>query len=311
MYGSAVLLLLPELRQGRWGGLVVSGLLVCANYGVWYPVFASHPYLEIFVLDIGQGDSIFIRFPNQRTMLVDGGIRTQNTDMGERVLVPFLRHQGMSHIDVVVGSHAHSDHIGGLITVLERVSVGHYLDSGQSASSWTSREVRRLVEKNGIKYHAVAAGDSLVGLGGVGALILHPIAAFVTREEGASQGLNNGSVVMSMDYEGRKVLFTGDIEHETDGVILRWRERLRADILKAAHHGSRTSSTQLFLNAVNPSMVVVSCGIKNKFRHPSPEVIARYQAMGLDIYRTDHSGAIRFRIDARGIETQSWVSWEK
>lgn len=311
IYGLGTLLFLPLFRQRPYRIYVFSGVLLCANYGVWQPIWVGPRHMEMFVLDIGQGDAIFMRFPNGKTMLVDGGIRTQHMDMGNRVVLPFLRSQGISHIDVVVGSHAHSDHIGGLIAVLERVHVGHYLDSGQPANTWTAREVRRLVSEKGVRYHAVAAGDSLVGLGGVGGVVLHPVADFVSDEDGVSHGLNNGSVVMRFTYLGRSILLTGDIEHETDGALLRWNERLRADILKAAHHGSRTSSTQAFLNGVRPSWVAVSCGIKNKFRHPSPDVIDRYAQMGIHIMRTDLSGAIRFFIGEEGITTQTWLVHNK
>lgn len=310
IYGLLILLFLPRLRVRPFGGIILCGVLVCANVAVWQPILVPRDYLEMFVLDIGQGDAIFIRFPNNKTMLVDGGIRTQHQDMGERVVLPFLRSQGIGHIDVVVGSHAHSDHIGGLISVLERVSVGHYVDSGQIANTWTSREVQRLIKKNNVQYHAVAAGDSLVGLGGVSALVLHPAPTFVSDEEGASHGLNNGSVVMRLAYEGRKILLTGDIEHETDEALLRWKGRLQSDILKAAHHGSRTSSTQDFLEGVRARWVAVSCGIKNKFKHPSPEVIDRYDQMGMVVSRTDLGGAIRYVIDKNKIEVTSWVDIE-
>jgi len=311
IYGFCVFLLLPFFRQRPYHMYMLGGVLLCANYGVWQPLWQTRQHLEVFVLDIGQGDAIFIRFPNGKTMLVDGGIRTQHMDMGTRVVLPFLRSQGISHIDVVVGSHAHSDHIGGLIAVLERIHVGHYLDSGQPAETWTAREVRRLVAQKDIRYHVVAAGDSLVGLGGVGGVVLHPVPSFITQENGVSHGLNNGSVVMRFNYLGRSLLLTGDIEHETDGALLRWKDRLRSDILKAAHHGSRTSSTQAFLNGVNPTWVAVSCGVKNKFRHPSPEVIHRYAEMGVHILRTDLSGAIRFVMGADGITTQTWLVQNK
>jgi len=196
IYGFCVFLLLPFFRQRPYHMYMLGGVLLCANYGVWQPLWQTRQHLEVFVLDIGQGDAIFIRFPNGKTMLVDGGIRTQHMDMGTRVVLPFLRSQGISHIDVVVGSHAHSDHIGGLIAVLERIHVGHYLDSGQPAETWTAREVRRLVAQKDIRYHVVAAGDSLVGLGGVGGVVLHPVPSFITQENGVSHGLNNGSVVM-------------------------------------------------------------------------------------------------------------------
>ncbi len=311
IYGLGVLLFLPQFRQRPYRIYVFGGVLLCANWGVWQPRLLARQHMEVFVLDIGQGDAIFMRFPNGKTMLVDGGIRTQHIDMGTRVVLPFLRSQGISYIDVVVGSHAHSDHIGGLIAVLDRVNVGHYLDSGQFAETWTAREIHRLVQEKNIRYHVVAAGDSLVGLGGVGGVVLHPSPSFVAPEEGVSHDLNNGSVVIRFDYLGMALLLTGDIEHETDGALLRWKDRLRADILKAAHHGSRTSSTKAFLDGVHPTWVAVSCGVKNKFRHPSPEVIQRYAEMGLNILRTDLSGAIRFVLSGDGITTQTWLNRNK
>jgi competence protein ComEC len=311
IYGLAVMLVLPELRKGTRAACVLGGILLCANYGVWKPVFVPNRNLEMVVLDIGQGDSIFLRFPNGKVMLIDGGIRSLNDDKGLGVVLPFLRSQGIFRIDVMVGSHAHSDHIGGLVSVLSKMRVDHYLDSGQIADSWTSREVRRLVAENGIRYHQVAAGDSLVGLGGVGALILHPEPVFGSEESGVSHGLNNGSVVIRLDYCGRKILLTGDIERETDGALLRWGDRLHADILKAAHHGSRTSSSIAFLRGVSPSWVAVSCGIKNKFRHPSPEVIARYKDMGVEVLRTDLGGAIRFVVGRDSIYVRTCLSEDK
>ena len=307
LYGAFALLILPYWRRRSCLVYVLCGVLLCANYGVWQPILMPNRNLVVYVLDVGQGDGIFLQFPNGKTMLVDGGIRTQHADVGERVILPFLRSQGISKVDVVVGSHAHSDHIGGLISVLSRVNVGHYLDSGQVAPTWTAREVRRLVEEKGIVYHAVAAGDSLVGLGGVGGLILHPVPQFVKNDGEVSHGLNNGSVVMRLQYGENEILLTGDIEHETDGALLRWQERLQADVLKAAHHGSKTSSTQAFLNGVKPQWIAVSCGIKNKFRHPSPEVIARYDFIGGQTLRTDLMGAIRFVMDGQQIQVDTWL----
>ena len=111
---------------------------------------------------------MFPRFPNGLTRLVDGGLRGRGNDAGERVVIPFLRDKGVKEIAVVVGSHHHSDHIGWLVTVLERHAVSHYLDAGQFYGSWTAKRIRELVERKGIRYWAVAAGDSLIGFGGVG-----------------------------------------------------------------------------------------------------------------------------------------------
>ena len=307
LYLCAALLILPGTRSHRWGRRLVFVGLSLANLWVWSGIWQRPSGLRMLVLDVGQGDGIFLRFPNGRTMLVDGGLRAANIDMGERVLIPFLKAEGINRIDAVVASHPHSDHIGGFVTLLERVEVGWYLDAGQNYDSWTARRVRTLIQERGIRYAAVEAGDRLAGLGGVDALVLHPTPDYVSQQGPAPLGLNNGSVVIRLTYGSSTLLLTGDIEHETDPDLLRWGDRLRAKVLKAAHHGSRTSSTAAFLSAVRPELVAVSCGIRNKFRHPSREVIQRYEAMGISIYRTDLMGAVEIRIDEQGIDARGWL----
>ena len=308
LYFCLLMLIVPEVRRQTAGRYLVFCCLGLANLWVWSGIFQRPSGLEVVVLDVGQGDGVFLRFPNGRTMMVDGGLRTVGIDVGERVLVPFLRERGIRRIDIVVASHPHSDHIGGLVTLLERFEVGHYLDGGQTYGSWTARRIRTLIRERGIAYQAVAAGDSLVGLGGAGVLVLHPTPAYVSMDGEAPHGLNNGSVVLRITFGGKAVLLTGDIEHETDRDLLRWEERLRAEVLKAAHHGSRTSSTAAFLAAVRPQLVTVSCGVDNKFGHPAPEVIRRYEQMGLTIFRTDKVGAIQIVIDGEEMRAEGWLT---
>lgn len=307
LYLCAVLLILPETRSGPWGRRLVFAGLSIANLWVWSGVGQRPADLRILVLDVGQGDGIFLRFPNGRTLLVDSGVRAFNIDIGERVLIPFLKAEGINRIDAVVATHPHSDHIGGFVTLLERVEVGWYLDAGQFYDSWTARRIRTLIRERGVRYEAIEAGDRLGGLGGVDALVLHPTPDYVSRRGPAPMGLNNGSVVIRLTYGGSAVLLTGDIEHETDQDLLRWGDRLRADVLKAAHHGSRTSSTAAFLGAVRPDLVAISCGVRNKFGHPSREVIRRYEKMGIHVYRTDEIGAVEIRIDEKGIDARGWL----
>ena len=307
IYLILIPLIHPTARR-LWGTYCLIIVLVLANIGVWKNILQTESALEVYFLDVGQGDAVFCKYPNGRTLLVDGGIRTQYTDMGQRVILPFLKSQSIDHIDVVVGSHPHADHIGGLISVLEHVSVGHYLDAGQHVDSFTGKRLQEIVKAKGIRYQAVAAGDSLVGIGG---LVLHPTSAYVSDSGPAPDGLNNGSVVIRIVHQGTAILLTGDIEHETDGDLVRWGHRLRSDILKAAHHGSRTSSTPEFLAGVNPCVVAISCGINNKFRHPSPEVVQRFHEMGIQIWRTDHSGAITVRIDRGHIDIVPWIKTQK
>ena len=307
IYLVLIPLIHPAARR-LWGTYCLIIALVLANIGIWKNIWQTESALEIYFLDVGQGDAIFFKYPNGRTLLVDGGIRTQYTDMGARVILPFLKSQNIDHIDVVVGSHPHADHIGGLISVLEQISVGHYLDAGQHVDSFTGKRLQEVVKTKGIRYQAVAAGDSLVGIGG---LVLHPTPAYVSNSGSAPDGVNNGSVVIRIVYRETAILLTGDIEHETDSDLMLWNHRLRSDILKAAHHGSRTSSTPEFLAGVTPSIVAISCGKNNRFRHPSPEVVQRFRDMGIQIWRTDHSGAIAVRIDRGHIDIVPWIKNNK
>jgi uncharacterized membrane protein (UPF0136 family) len=187
--------------------------------------------------------------------------------------------------------------------VLEQMEVDHFVDSGQTCDTWTARRIRELIHQQGVSYHRVAAGDSLLGLGGVGALILHPTAEFVDEEGTSAHGLNNGSTVLRLDYGGTSLLFTGDAEVETDAPILRWGKRLRADILKVAHHGSPTSSRQSFVGHLRPETAVISVGAVNNFGHPSAEELERFREQGTVLYRTDRCGAVMAQIDVSGQTT--------
>ena len=306
--GAAALCLLgPLLSHKAWARkAVIFTVLVWLNVAVWTHALRARD-LEIVFLDVGQGDAAFVRFPNGKTMVVDGGERNAYFDCGEQVLLPFLRYMGVRRVDVVVASHSHNDHIGGLVTLLEQMEVGHFLDSGQGYDSWTARSLQELIAERGVHYHRVVAGDSLAGLGGVAGLVLHPTADFVDADGNTPFGLNNGSVVFSLQRGAMRVLFTGDVEQETDPVILAWGSRLQAQLLKVAHHGSRTSSQPLFVEAVAPTVAVMSLGEGNKFRHPAPEVVVRYVEHGARVLRTDHTGAVQVRIDGTRMDVQTML----
>lgn len=282
-------------------------LLIWLNISVWSHVFRSRN-LEVTFLDVGQGDAAFLRFPNGKTMVVDGGYRSPEYDSGARVLLPFLRHHNIRQIDIAVASHPHSDHIGGLVALLEEVEVGHYIDSGQQYDSWTARRLRELTAAKGTRYWRVAAGDSLLGLGGVGGLVLHPTPVFVDSSGASPHGLNNGSVVFKLSHKETSILFTGDIEKETNAALLAWGPRLRADVLKVAHHGSRTSSQKDFVEAIGAEWAIVSVGEFNKFGHPAAEVLARFAKQQVEVLRTDRYGAVLLSSDGRNLEVETMVN---
>jgi beta-lactamase superfamily II metal-dependent hydrolase len=295
----AVVLATHARQNQRARATLLMLVLSWANLTLW-PDLLLPRRLEAVFLDVEQGDSVFLRLPDGGTMLVDAGMRSRRLDFGERVVVPYLRHHNVKRLDVVVASHPHADHIGGLVHMLEQVEVGHYVDSGQLYDTWTARRIPELLLQRGVVYYRVAAGDCLAGLGGVGGFVLHPTEAFVTDQGQSPQGLNNGSVVLQLSYGGRRILFTGDVEAETEPALQGWGQRLRADVLKAAHHGSRTSSAPLSLDAVHPGVAIISVGAFNKFGHPEAEVLQRLQQQGTRIYCTDHCGAISVAIEGDG-----------
>jgi competence protein ComEC len=305
---ATLTVLLAHLGHRLWARRLFVGLLLGAlNVWVWGGRAVGERELEVVFLDVGQGDGAFLRFPNGKTMVIDAGTRSSRFDNGARVVVPFLRHHNVRRVDVVVATHPHSDHIGGLVALLEQVEVGHFVDSGQVYDSWTAQRLRDLIRERGIAYHRVCAGDSLVGLGGVGALVLHPTADFVDAEGVSPHDLNNGSVVIRFTYGETSLLFTGDIEEEVDRSIIAWGKRLRAKILKVAHHGSRTSSRPLFVEWADPEIALVSVGPRNKFGHPAPEVMAGYQRRGVQVFRTDHCGAVTLTVDRDGYELEAML----
>ena len=303
--GAFLLARAPTARWARKG--LVFLVLMCLNGAVWATYLDRHT-LEVVFLDVGQGDAAFLRFPGGRTMLVDGGNRSFHYDYGARVVVPFLKGRSVRRLDAVVASHPHNDHIGGLVAVLEELEVGHFVDSGQELHTWAASRLRELIAARGVRYHRVAAGDSIAGLGGVGALVLHPTPEYVTPGGQSPHGLNNGSVVLRLTYGEVSLLFTGDVEREVDGALAAWSTRLRARVLKVAHHGSSTSSEPAFVEAVDPRVAVVSVGERNRFGHPSDKVMGRYLDRGVRLLRTDQRGAVMLRTDGRDLTVRTMVA---
>lgn len=297
-WGAAVLVLPQVVERPLWRKGAVFAVLALANAGVWAHVFEERR-LEIVFFDVGQGDAALVRCPNGRVLVIDAGERSPRYDYGQRVLLPYLRREGIGRVDAVIASHAHNDHIGGLLALIEAVEVGYYLDSGQAPPSSTAKRLLAAVKRRGVRYRRVKAGDRLQGLGQVEALVLHPDERFVDAEGASPWGLNNGSAVLRLQYGQVGVLFTGDIEQEAGAVLAGWGQRLQSQVLKVAHHGSRTSSGADFIAAVRPRLALVSVGAYNRFGHPAASVVERLQAAGAQVVRTDRRGALVLETDGR------------
>ncbi len=254
--------------------------------------------LTVTFLDVGQGDAAVVEAPGGSVMLIDGGgTRDGQFDTGARIVEPFLRARGISRLEVVALSHPHPDHLNGLFRILERFSVGAFWSSGDDGRNPEYRRLVALAAARGVPAPEVAPRM-------LGGAWVAPLGPFVDGRIGAPPGLtvNDASLVLRIAFAGRSVLFAGDLEADGEGELCGQRslgQTVRSDVLKVPHHGSRTSSSDELLDAVEPELAVMSLGWRNQFHFPAPEVLARYAAHGARTLRTDRDGAVTVTI-ARG-----------
>jgi competence protein ComEC len=255
------------------------------------------------VLDVGQGDSALLDLPDGSLWLVDGGgFVGSPVDPGRTSILPELRARRRSRIDVMVLSHPHPDHFLGLESVIRAVEVGEFWDTGQGAAQGAGpiyARIRALLRERGVP---VLGPTELCGNRrrfGVEIQVLAPCPGF--RSE---WGANDNSLVVRLVFGSRAFLFTGDAEHDAEQLLLARGAPLRADFLKVGHHGSRTSSTPAFLDAVRPRVASMSTGVRNRFGHPHTPTLHALASRGIAGLRTDRFGAIRIETDGRDFEVR-------
>ncbi|MDX1531240.1 MAG: DNA internalization-related competence protein ComEC/Rec2, partial [Rhodothermales bacterium] len=248
----AALALWPRPRL-RWRAVGLA--LGLAALGVWLPVLHgdARPALEVWFLDVGQGDAALVRLPNGRHLLVDAGLRDAYRDAGARTVLPHLRYLGVDRLDAVVVTHPHADHNGGVPAVLRGVDVAQVVHNGHNSASAPHAEAVRLAAERGTRVRTVAAGDTLGLDPSVRIRVLHPGAP-----PHPAAPANAGSVVLHVAYGRTSFLFTGDLEAEGEAALLRrYPSLLKSTVVKVGHHGSRTSSTPGFVAATAPEVAVV------------------------------------------------------
>ena len=251
--------------------------------------------LKIHFIDVGQGDCSLIITNTNKTILIDGGgSETGNYDVGKNVLLPYLLDRKIKHIDYMFFSHLDSDHALGLFTVIENMKVNNIVISVQGKETENYKYLLELVSKKKINLIYVYSGNKL-NIGDVKVTILHPQKQLIINNT-----INNNSIVCKLEYKSFSMLFTGDIENEAEELIQSKNVNLNADILKVAHHGSKTSSSQEFLNLVKPKIALIGVGEKNKFGHPNAEILERFKYIGTKIYRTDKNGEITVIVNKNG-----------
>ncbi len=301
--------LAPPIAPVEW----ISALVLVALAAL----VASHPFrpnlasgkLEVSVLDVGQGDSIFAAFPDGRTMLVDGGglsgsewiggYRSGN-DVGEEVVSPYLWSRGIKRIDVVALTHGDHDHVDGLNAVLANFQVGEL---------WIGREdgrpgVQRLLQEaraRGVSIVRKFQGDGSDWKGAQANVLWPP------KATGERLTPNDSSLVLRLSDGDAHFLLTGDIEKKIEEELIADQEPLAAGFLKMAHHGSKTSSSDDFLDAVAPRFAAASVGESNPFGHPAEAVVERYEAHGVKLLRTDRDGAITALTDGNNLSVRTYA----
>ncbi|MBN1918710.1 MAG: DNA internalization-related competence protein ComEC/Rec2 [Verrucomicrobia bacterium] len=272
---------------------LAAALAVVGGVALWSPRLDGSGVTEIVVLDVGKGDSIFVRTREGRRILIDGGM-VVGSDPGRWTIMPFLRSRGYNRLDAVVLTHWDSDHYGGLEHVVSQMPAGRFIIRGGPETP-KAREVRRLmrlVEHHGIPIEHVEAGGRLTPPGDTPIVALWPDETTPGR---ASE--NNASLVLHVG-EDVSVLLAADIEDETERQLLRAQpEALQATILKVPHQGSKRSSTEEFLDAVRPSLAIITADRYRMHLHPAPETVERYVRRGITVLRTDDHGAITLRLD--------------
>ncbi len=250
--------------------------------------------LAVHYINADQGDAIFIELPQKRTMLIDASTNSQ-----EQTVIDYIAELGYKEIDYVIATHPHEDHIGGMDGVLNTFPVKNFYLPEDTATTKTFEKMLDALELNGAEVFKAEAGVEIINEEGLEMTVLSPIAEYA-EEYGDDH--NAWSVVCKLTYGNNSFLFTGDAEKESELLI---EGDISADVLKAGHHGSSTSSCEEFMGRVNPKIVVISCGVDNDYGHPHWEAMSRFENANAKIYRTDEQGTVTVTSDGKIIDVKT------
>ncbi len=316
-----------DARRRRIGGCAAAIIGLCLVLSIG-SIIILHPFphryapgrLAVTFLDVGQGDAMLIRFPQGKTMLLDSGGRLEfggqefedgeedvfiedRIGIGEAAVMPYLWHLGLKRLDWIVASHADADHVAAFNEIVRGFEIGGAI---RGVSSKMGPDLfDRAVLLSGARLDRVKQGDGWE-VDGVRMDVLWPPA----MPGAASLSDNDESIVLRVRFGRRAFLLTGDIEKTAERFLLASQADLRADVLKVAHHGSRTSSTAEFLDRVAPAHAVISAASPSPFGHPHPDVLARLKERAANIWRTSHCGAITFTTDGEDLQVETFVKCE-
>ena len=292
------------MPKGRRKLRIISITVIVAILISFDPLIPSNN-LSVYFVDVGQGDCTLIKTPSGKTVLIDGGGATASNsfDVGNKTLLPYLLDRKIASLDYIMVSHFDNDHCQGLEAVIENIKVKNLVISKQATITDEYKKIINMCKQKNINIIVVKRGDSIKIDKYAYLKIFHPSNKFLDDGKG---GLNANAIVCKLFYKLKNnkyftILFTGDIEEEAEKEIEKlYGKALKADILKVAHHGSKTSSRDEFLKLVSPKIALIGVGENNKFGHPNDGVLERLKEVGSKVYRTDEDGEICIKIDTKG-----------
>ena len=286
--------MLKGRARASWLAAALASALLAEGLAIRFG--APRGNLRATFFDVGQGDAALVDLPDGSAMLIDaGGMVGSPVDLGARVIAPMLRARRRSELRLVVLSHHHPDHFGGLQTGLAGVRVAEAWDSGQGEREGVSGGYAAWLSSMRMQSARISRPDTICGardLGGARVEVLAPCPQSLPE-----RSPNDNSIVLRVTYGARSMLFVGDAEREAETDLLASGKSLASAVLKVGHHGSRTSSSPAFVAAVRPEVAVISCGVRNRFGHPTAEALSALGASGARVLRTDRVGAVTIETD--------------
>ncbi|MBU1181206.1 MAG: MBL fold metallo-hydrolase, partial [Proteobacteria bacterium] len=281
-------------------------LLIIAGYAdIWYWLDKRflQKDLKVSVIDVGQGTSALLELPGGYNVLVDGGGFSDNSvfDVGEKITAPFLWRRKINTVDAIVLSHPNSDHLNGLLYIADNFNVKEIWTNGEAADSLGYKRLIEIIKEKNIKMEDFKKiGRSRV-INGTTFNILYPEPSFKEKKEKWRKG-DNSSLVLKTVFGSKSFLFTGDIKEKGESDLVRLSgDHLKSTVLIVPHHGSRSSSTDNFIDKVEPEIAIIPVGWKNRYKFPHPEVLKRYKEKKCRVFRTDENGAVMISTDGKAL----------
>lgn len=308
-----------QSKHSMQKSVVIVGLLTVLMFGLdmgyWLYQRYWHDDLRVTMIDVGHGNASLLELPYGYNMLIDGGGFSDNRvfDVGASIVAPFLWQKKIRTIDTIVLSHPNSDHLNGLIYIAENFNVKNVWTNHEPTGTYGYRMFMKTIIKNNIQ---IPAYNKIIGahdINGVHIDVLYPLKDFIEKKKTEIwRNLNNNSLVLKTSFGATSFLFSGDIKARAEyELVSTVGDKLKSTVLLAPHHGSKTSSTKMFLEKVKPEVVVISSRYKSRFGFPHPLVLKRYQDMGCRVLKTARNGAVSMRTDGQALTVRTYITDKK